>query len=96
MADGKLSLAGKLSLDTVMKELQIIKSTQKRYAKQFLNNSASGAACSSCIQVRASSFKTLRMPLLGSIPSLKDWQNHFEKPKISWMVWSSMDVGTVS
>ena len=46
MADGKLSLGGKLSLDEVMKELQVIKSTQKRYAEQFLNDSANGAACS--------------------------------------------------
>ena len=46
MADGKLSLGGKLSLDEVMKELQVIKSTQKRHAEQFLNDSASGAACS--------------------------------------------------
>ena len=37
---------GKLSLDEVMKELQVIKSTQKRYAEQFLNDFASGAACS--------------------------------------------------
>ena len=40
---------GKLSLDTVMKDLQVIKSIQKRYAEQFVNNSASGAACFSCI-----------------------------------------------
>ena len=40
---------GKLSLDTVMKELQVIKSIQKRYAEQFVNNFASSAACSSCI-----------------------------------------------
>ena len=46
MADGKLSLGGKLSLDEVMKELQVIKSTQKRYAEKFLNDSANGAACS--------------------------------------------------
>ena len=39
----------KISLDTLKKELQVIKSTQKRYAEQFLNNSASGAACSFCI-----------------------------------------------
>ena len=48
MADGKLSLNGKLSLDVVMKDLQVIKSTQKWYAEQFLNDSARGAACS-CI-----------------------------------------------
>ena len=65
MADGKLSLAGKLSLDTVMKELQVIKCTQKRYAEQFLDNSASGAACSSCILGQSSSFKTLRMHCSG-------------------------------
>ena len=40
---------GKLSLDVVMKELQIIKSTQTRNAEQFLNDSASGAAACSCI-----------------------------------------------
>ena len=49
MADGKSFLDGKLSLDTLKKELQVIKSTQKSYAEQVLNNSASGAACSSCI-----------------------------------------------
>ena len=31
------------------------------------------------------------MPLLGSIPSLKGWENHFEKPKFPWMIWSNMD-----
>ena len=46
MADGKLSLGGKLSLDVVMKELQVIKATHKRYAEQFLNDSASSVACS--------------------------------------------------
>ena len=46
MADGKLSLGGKLSLDEIMKELQVIKSTQKRYSEQILYESASCAACS--------------------------------------------------
>ena len=46
MADGKLSLGDKLSFDEVMKKLQVIKSTQKRYAEQFLNDSASGATYS--------------------------------------------------
>ena len=59
MADGKLCLAGKLSLDTVMKGLQVIKSTQKRYAEQFLNNSASGAACSSCISGQSQQLQDL-------------------------------------
>ena len=83
---------GKLSLDMVMKELQEIKSTQKRYAKQFLNDSTSGAACS-CITGQSQQLQDLRMPLLGS---LKGWQNHSEKPKISWMIWSYIDTGTVS
>ena len=93
MADGKLCLNGKLSLDEVMKELQVIKSTQKRYAEQFLNDFASGAACS-CFSGQSQQFKSLRTPLLGSIPLLNGWQNHFEKPKIPWMIWSNMDVGT--
>ena len=50
---------GKLSLDTVMKELQVIKSTQKRYAEQFLNNCASGAACSSCISGQSQQLQDL-------------------------------------
>ena len=44
MDDGKFSLGGKLSLNEVMK-LQVIKSTQKKKDKQFLNDSASVTAC---------------------------------------------------
>ena len=59
MADGKLSLVSKLSLDTVMKELKVIKFTQKRYAEQFLNNSACGAVCSSCISGQSQQLQDL-------------------------------------
>ena len=96
MVDAKLSLDGKLSLDTVMKKLQVIKSTQKSMLKNFSIILPVVLLALLVFQVRASNFKTLRMPLLGLIPSLTGWQNHFEKPKIFWMIWSNMDVGTAS
>ena len=48
---------GKLSLDTVMKELQVIKSIQNRYAEQFVNNSACSAACYSYILGQSQQFQ---------------------------------------
>ena len=85
MADGKLSLAGKLSLDTVMKELQVIKSTQKRYAEQFLNNSASGAACSSCISDQSQQLQDLENAIArvdtiveGLAKSVRETQNSLD------------------
>ena len=85
MADGKLSLAGKLPLDTVMKELQVIKSTQKRYAEQFLNNSANGAACSSCISGQSPQLQDLENAIArvdtiveGLAKSLRETQNSLD------------------
>ena len=85
MADGKLSLAGKLSLDTVMKELQVIKSTQKRYAEQFLNNSASGVACSSCISGQSQQLQDLENAIArvdtiveGLAKSVRETQNSLD------------------
>ena len=83
MGDGKLSLAGKLSLDEVMKELQVIKSTQKRYAEQFLNDSA-GAACS-CFSGQSQQLQDLENAIArvdtiveGLAKSLRETQNSLD------------------
>ena len=68
-----------------MKELQIIKSTQKRYAEQFLNNSASGAACSFCISGQSQQLQDLensiaRVDIIveGLAKSLRETQNSLD------------------
>ena len=84
MADGKLSLGGKLSLDEVMKELQVIKSTQKRYAEQFLNDSANGTACS-CFSGQSQQLQDLENAIArvdtiveGLAKSLRETQNSLD------------------
>ena len=84
MADGKLSLGGKLSLDEVMKELQVIKSTHKRYAEQFLNDSATGAACS-CFSGQSQQLQDLENAIArvdtiveGLAKSLRETQNSLD------------------
>ena len=52
---------GKLSLDLVMKELQVIKETQKRYSDQFLGESSNSTASCSCVT--------------GQIQQLQDLEN---------------------
>ena len=83
-ADGKLSLGGKLSLDEVMKELQVIKSTQERYAEQFLNDFASGAACS-CFSGQSQQLQDLENAIArvdtiveGLAKSLRETQNSLD------------------
>ena len=68
-----------------MKELQIIKSTQKRYAEQFLNNSASGAACSFCISGQSQQLQDLENSIArfdtiveGLEKSLRETQNSLD------------------
>ena len=84
MADGKLSLHGKLPLDVVMKELQVIKATQKRYAEQFLNDSASGAAWS-CFSGKSQQLQDLQNAIArvdtiveGLTKSLQETQNFWD------------------
>ena len=93
MADGKLSLGGKLSLDEVMKELQVIKSTQKRYAEQFLNDSASGAACA-YFSSQSQQLQDLENAIARVDTIVEGLAKSLRETKIPWMIWSNMEVRT--
>ena len=75
---------GKLSLNVVMKELQVIKSTQKKYAEQFLDNSASGAVYS-CISGQSQQLQDVENAIArvdtiveGLAKSIRETQNSLD------------------